>query len=100
MERMVSRLSLQLFYPPDTAKHCLVEWSNKFKDMKDSDGKSLFSRGTEKVALEQTKKIKYIQDLEEIDMYRELPPGPRSTHRLSRWLSCQPESALEKFMSF
>jgi hypothetical protein len=87
----------KIFHPPDTAKHRLVEWSNKFKDMKDSDGKSLFSRDTEKVALEQTKKIEYIQDLKEIDMYRELPPGPRSTHGLSRWLSSRPESALEKF---
>jgi hypothetical protein len=87
----------KLFYPTDTAKYRLVEWTNKFKDLKDMNGKSLFSRDTEKVAIEQTKKVQYIQDLEGIDMYRQLPPGPRSTHGLPRWHSLRPESSLEKF---
>jgi hypothetical protein len=49
----------KLFYPSETAKHQLVEWCNKFKDMKNSDGQSLFSCDTEKVTIKQTKKVKY-----------------------------------------
>jgi hypothetical protein len=33
-------------------------------------------------------------------MYRKIPPGKRSTHQLSKWLSNHPESGLEKFHEF
>ena len=33
-------------------------------------------------------------------MYREVPPGPKTTHGLSKWLSDRPEAALEKYHEY
>jgi hypothetical protein len=37
-----------------------------------------------------------IQDAQGVEVYRKVPPGPRSTHGLTTYLSLRPESKLEK----
>jgi hypothetical protein len=75
----------------------IERWIVDFSDKTDSLGRPLFSRNTEKIAKEQTKKVKWVPDPPNMAMYREIPPGKRSTHQLSKWLSNRPESGLEKF---
>jgi hypothetical protein len=87
----------KIFYPVDTARYRLQTWVDKFRGTKDSQGQCLFSRDTEKAANEQSRKAQHIQDPPGIEMYSEVPPGPRTTHGLSRHLSLRPESTLEKF---
>jgi hypothetical protein len=87
----------KIFHPTETAVHNLMGWVSKFRNACDAEGKSLFSRDTEKAANNQTEKVQHIQDPIGIEMYAELPPGPRTTHGLSKYLSRRPESTLEKF---
>ena len=77
----------------DAIERWIVEYSNK----EDSQGRPLFTRNTEKIAKEQTTKVKWVQDPQNMEMYRKIPAGKRSTHQLPKWLSNRPESGLEKF---
>jgi hypothetical protein len=83
--------------PEDTIRHRLTIWLNEFKNATDERGKSVFSKNTEKVALEQFKKVRHVSDVPNLAMYQRIPPGPRSTHGLSKWKCDRPESPLEKF---
>jgi hypothetical protein len=78
----------------------IERWIVEFCDKTDSLGRPLFTRNTKKIAQEQTKKVKWVQDPPNMKMYREIPPGKRSTHQLPKWLSNRPESGLEKFHEF
>jgi hypothetical protein len=70
-------------------------------NVKDSQGRALFTNKTEKIAKEQTKKVQWVQDpTNNMEMYRKIPAGKRSTHQLPKWLSNRPESGLEKFHEF
>jgi hypothetical protein len=80
----------------DAIERWIVDYSNKV----DSLGRPLFTRNTEKVAKEQTLKVKWVQDPPNMDMYRQIPAGKKSTHQLSKWQSNRPESGLEKFHEF
>ena len=42
-------------------------------------------------------KVKFIVDMDGVLPYVEIPPGPRSKHKLSKCQSTRPESPLEKF---
>ena len=83
--------------PGTTIQHRLYLWIQEYKDATDQKGKSIFTRNTEKVATEQLKKVEHVTDVENTEMYQEIPPGPRSTHGLSKWKCDRPESPLEKF---
>jgi hypothetical protein len=83
--------------PGSTQRHRLQNWIDEFRDECDQSGKAIFARNTEKVATEQLKKVHHSSDVPGMDMCQEIPPGPRSTHGLSKWKSDRPESALEKF---
>jgi hypothetical protein len=80
----------------DAIERWIVEYSNKV----DSLGRPLFARNTKKIAKEKTKKVKCVQDPPNMNMYRQIPAGKRSTHQLSKWQSNCPESGLEKFHEF
>jgi hypothetical protein len=75
----------------------IERWIVEFSKKEDSQGRPLFTRNTEKVAKEQTTKVKWVQDPQDMEMYRKIPPGKRSIHQLPKWLSNRPESGLEKF---
>jgi hypothetical protein len=75
----------------------LNSWIIDFKDAQDQSGKPVFTRNTEKVATEQLKKVQHTSDVPGLAMYQEIPPGPRSTHGLSKWKCDRPESSLELF---
>ena len=83
--------------PGATQRCCLTLWIDEFRNAEDQTGKPVFTRKTEKVATEQLKKVHHASDTPSMDMYQELPPGPRSTHGLSKWRCDRPESCLEKF---
>jgi hypothetical protein len=87
----------KLILPGPIIADGLERWIVEFKDKTDSLGRPLFNRFTEKIAREQTKKVKWVQDPPNMAMYREIPAGKRSTHQLPKWLSNRPESGLEKF---
>ena len=75
-------------------------WIQEFKDAEDASGRSIFTRNTEKVALEQLKKVQYALDPADTMMYRKIPPGPGSTHGLPKWESVCPELSPEKAHEF
>jgi hypothetical protein len=83
--------------PEEICKLRLHCWREKFKATKDQDGRPLFTRDTEKASKEQESKVQFITDHPAMNPYREIPPGPRSKHGLSTWLSKRPESHLENF---
>ena len=77
-------------------------WIERNSKLRDSNGRSVFSRETEQVAKEQLKKVEYICDLEQNHdrAYQEIRPGPRSQHGLSKWKSHHPESHLENWHEY
>ena len=75
----------------------ISDWIDDWENRQDAQGCSVFTRNTAKVAREQMKKVKYVEDPPGIEMYREIPAGKRSLHKLPKWLSNRPESGLEKF---
>ena len=75
----------------------IERWIVEFLDKVDSLGRPLFTRNTEKIAREQTNKVKWVQDPPNMQMYRKIPAGKKSIHQLPKWLSNRPESGLEKF---
>jgi hypothetical protein len=84
--------------PGATQRHKLNFWIEEFKDSKDpASGKPAFTRNTEKVATEQLKNVHHASDVLGMDMHQEIPPGPRSTHGLSKWRCDRPESPLKTF---
>jgi hypothetical protein len=72
------------------------EWFIKFKDDFDN-GLATCSKAVRKDIENQKQHLSHIQDIEGIDTYREVPPGPRSEHGhgLSSYISKRPESHLE-----
>jgi hypothetical protein len=82
--------------PGEVQRLRLNSWVEDFKNEKDQRGKPVFTRNTEKVATEQLKKVHHTSD-PDMDMYQKIPPGPRSTHGLSKWKCDRPESPLEFF---
>ena len=76
--------------PEDTIRYRLNIWLHEFRNATDERGKSVFSKKTEKVALEQFKKVRHVSDVPNLEMYQRIPPGPRSTHGLSKWKCDRP----------
>jgi hypothetical protein len=87
----------KIIYNDPIIKDGLERWVVEFENAKDSLGRPLFTRNTAKIAREQINKVKWVQDPPNMDMYREIPAGKKSTHQLPKWLSNRPESGLEKF---
>jgi hypothetical protein len=87
----------KLILPGEIQRDRLNSWIQDFKNETDESGKPVFTRNTEKVATEQLKKVQHTADVPGLDMYQEIPPGPRSTHGLSKWKCDRPESPLESF---
>ena len=85
------------FRPLGTAQDKLTEWIGRFEGQYDSKGRSVFSFQTARATREQMSKLKHVHDSERADAYRPVPPGPRSTHQLTKWASNRPESSLERF---
>jgi hypothetical protein len=83
--------------PGPVIAHAIERWIVMHKDKEDSQGRALFTRKTEKIAMEQTTKVQWVADPRNIEMYRKIPAGKRSLHQLPKWLSNRPESGLEKF---
>ena len=79
------------------AKANLKEFVEKYRGCCDCERRYLFSKDTEKVVLEQVKKVKYIQDPENFEIYLQVKPTPKSKNGLTRWISKHPESGLEQF---
>jgi hypothetical protein len=80
--------------------HNLQLWIETWKSYSDATGRPVFSRNTEKSTREQFNKVSYASDPPNMEMYKEIPPGPMSTHNLPKWQSLRAESALEKFHEF
>ena len=83
--------------PDATIQHRLSDWLTEFQELTDESGRSVFTRNTQKVTKEQLKKVQHVADVPNMKMYQRIPPGPRSTHGLSKWKCDRPESPLEKF---
>ena len=77
-----------------------MNWINEFKDETDAKECPIFGANTKKVAREQLSKVEYASDPQDSMMYKEIPPGPKLTHGLSKFESKHPEPALEKFHEF
>ena len=98
-ERFGAYLRKQI-HSAEIIQHRIECWINKYASESDDAGRAVFTRDTVKVAEEQFRKVEYVADyvLDENDnTYHEIPAGPRSTHGLSKWKTCRPESHLEKF---
>jgi hypothetical protein len=87
----------KVIQPEMVIKFAIERWIVDYKDKVDSQGRALFTRKTEKIAMEQTTKVKWVADPQNIEMYRKIPAGKRSSHQLPKWQSNRPESGLEKF---
>jgi hypothetical protein len=61
------------------------------------DGKWLCNKATEPAILNQMKHTQDIQFPDGMEMYQEIKPGPQSKHGLSKWISSNPEPALESW---
>ena len=86
--------------PGHTIQINLQSWIEEFKNKKDRVGEYLFSTATEKTTRDQLTKVEWVSDPADTPMYTEVPHGPKSTHRLSKWISLRPESSLEHFHQF
>jgi hypothetical protein len=98
-QRCDPHLRKRIFSGPviaDGLEPWIVEWVDKT----DAQGRALFTRNTEKIAREQMKKVKWVEDPPNMELYRKIPAGTKSTHQLPKWLSNRPESGLEKFHEF
>ena len=87
----------KIILPEATINQNLAAWLIKFRRASDSEGRTVFTRDTEKTTMEQYQKVQYATDPTDLEMYTRIPPGPRSTHQLSKHLAERPESPLEKF---
>ena len=87
----------KVIQPEKVIKHEIERWIVDYKDQVDSQGRALFTRKTEKIAMEQTTKVTWVADPQNIEMCRKIPAGKRSSHQLPKWQSNRPESGLEKF---
>lgn len=67
----------KVFYPTETMQHNLIQ------------GRQLFSRDTEKSAVEQTKKVEFVRDPPEFSVYHEILQGPEP---LIDWLKKSPSA--------
>ena len=75
-------------FPGPVISHAIEAWISEFKDKTDSQGHPLFTRNTEKIAKEQTKKVKWAQDPPQHDSV------PKNTCRLEV-ASSAPKMALQ-----
>jgi hypothetical protein len=85
----------KLILQGSTIAHRLQLWIQRWLSAIDFAGRPVFTQNTEKIALEQLKKVEHVADSSFMEHYEEIPPGPRSTHGLSKWRSNRPESQLE-----
>ena len=76
----------------------LLDWKREFKDQVDpTTGLKLFTADTKSAVDNQIKHVEDIQFPLGIEMYKTIPPGPRSTHNLSSYRSINPEPMLESW---
>ncbi len=87
----------KVIQPEMVIKFAMERWIVDCEDKVDSQGRALFTRKTEKIAMEQTTKVEWVADPQNIEMCRKTPAGKRSSHQLPKWQSNRPESGLEKF---
>jgi hypothetical protein len=76
----------------------LLEWKDAFKNQIDpTSGRKLFTEDTKAAVENQIMHVEDIQFPENMEMYRMIPPGPRSTHKLPSYRSVNPEPMLESW---
>lgn len=83
--------------PPETIRIRLEEWYTKYKsDVDPISGHYLFA-GTKDSVKNQKNHAEHIQWPDNVEMYTEIKPGPKSSHQLTSYRSKNPESQLESF---
>ena len=87
----------KIIHAGEKIQYQLHQWMHAYKDRSDTNGRPVFTKNTEKATNEQMKKVHYVSDNPDGHYYQEIPPGPRTTHGLSKWKTDRPESPLEKF---
>jgi hypothetical protein len=87
----------KIILPAAMIAQAIEKWIGDYSKVEDSQGRALFTHNTAKIAREQKKKVQWVQDPPNMEMYRKIPAGKRSKHQLAKWLSNRPESGLEKF---
>jgi hypothetical protein len=76
----------------------LLDFEERYRNCKDPvTGQKLFTVDTHDAIKNQIKHVQDIQFPEGMDMYRKVPPGPRSTHNLNCYRSINPEPMLESW---
>jgi hypothetical protein len=76
----------------------LLEFKDRFKnDVDPVSGQKLFTADTKAAIMNQITHVEDIQFPRGIEMYRMIPPGPRSTHKLPCYRSINPEPMLESW---
>ena len=86
--------------PGPTIRNNLNRWIVTWEGYQDDEGRSVFGRDTKKATMEQLKKVALASDPPNEDMYKKIPPPPKSKHHLPKWQSLRPEAALEKTHEF
>jgi hypothetical protein len=86
----------KLLHKSEIIQTQLASWWITYGRMNE-DGKGLCSKATDSAIRNQMKHTQDIQFPDGVKVYREIKPGQRSTHGLSKWVSCNPEPALESW---
>jgi hypothetical protein len=72
-------------------------WIAKWQNYSDVTDRPVFTKKSEKATREQFNKVRHASDdPPNMEMHKEIPPGPMSTHYLPKWQSLHAESDLEK----
>ena len=96
-QRYAKFLRKMLNSGPDISQR-LIQWRDSFANLVDpATGNKLFTADTHPSVENQIKHVEHIQFPDGVEMYREIRPGPRSTHNLSTYRSVNPEPMLESW---
>ena len=86
----------KMLHKPEIIQTKLMSWWLNYCAINE-DGKWLCNKATEPAILNQMRHTQDIQFPDGVEMYREIKPGRRSKHGLSKWISSNPEPALESW---
>jgi hypothetical protein len=82
---------------PPLIQNRLSGWMLDWLDQKDACQNELFGYKTTQAINEQLTKTFWVSDPQDITMYKPIPAARNAKHKLPKWHSNRPESALEKF---
>jgi hypothetical protein len=83
---------------PDDIRQRLLKWRTEYANRVDpASGKKLFTADTKSAVENQMEHVEHIQFPKDMEMYRAIPPGLRSTHKLPCYRSINPEPMLESW---